>query len=72
MILVGQSLEEVYANILKRQVLYEILEENRTDFIICQKGKSHYKIVGYHKLNVDGDTTIVLELGERIEGENNE
>lgn len=54
-------------DLLERKDFEKILEENKTDFIVCQKGKGHYRIVGYHVLNVDGDTTLVLELGKRIE-----
>lgn len=54
-------------DLIYRKDFEKVLKENKTDFIICQKGKSHYKAIGYHTLNVDGDTTLVLELGERLE-----
>lgn len=52
-----------------RKDFEKVLAENKTDFIICQKGKGHYQIVGYHTIMTsEGDTTIVLELGKRMEG----
>jgi len=55
-------------DLIERKDFEKVLAENKTDFIVCQKGKGHYKVVGYHILNADGDTTLVLELGKRIEG----
>lgn len=55
-------------DLIERKNFEKVLAENKTDFIVFQKGKGHYKVVGYHILNVDGDTTLVLELGKRIEG----
>lgn len=52
-----------------RKDFEKVLAENKTDFIICQKGKGHYPIVGYRTIMTsEGDTTIVLELGTRMEG----
>ena len=52
-----------------RKDFEKVLAENKTDFIICQKGKGHYQIVGYHTIITGGgDSTIVLELGKRMEG----
>lgn len=55
-------------DLIYRKDFEKVLAENKTDFIVCRKGKGHYKVVGYHILNVYGDTTLVLELGKRMEG----
>lgn len=55
-------------DLIERENFEKVLAENKTDFIVFQKGKGHYEAVGYHILNVDGDTTLVLELGKRIGG----
>ena len=52
-----------------RKDFEKVLTENKTDFIICQKGKGYYQIIGYHTIMTsEGDTTIVLELEKRMEG----
>ena len=51
-----------------RKDFEKLLKENKTDFILVQKGKGHYEITGYDSIHSsEGDTTIVLQLGERIE-----
>ena len=61
--------EKEEVNLTDRKVFEKVLAENKTDFILCQKGKGYYQIVGYHTIMTsEGDTTIVLELGTRMEG----
>lgn len=45
-----------------------MLKKNPTDFILVQKGKGHYNIVGYEVIHSnEGDTALILKLGKRIE-----
>lgn len=58
----------VRKNYTDRKDFAKLLEENKTDFILVQKGKGHYNIVGFDTIiTSEGDTTLVLKLGERIE-----
>lgn len=59
--------EKEKANYTDRKDFEKVLAENKTDFIICQKGKGYYNIVGFHTIMTsEGDTAIVFELGKRI------
>ena len=55
-------------NLTDRKDFEKVLAKNKTDFILCQKGKGHYTIVGFHTIMTsEGDTAIVFELGKRME-----